>query len=229
MNWITKWKNYKLLSESGLPRIINILRGGVPSVGSVAFVTAQNPHGNPLSDKENALLNRKLEKHLRELNFGFNRIKGKFGEFENSFMIPNISRQDAVRLGTTFEQQAIIWGEKNEDKMTFEYIEGDTTIQKRDVVLSSTAIQSREDFYSQERQSGKRKFLIPFFDEDYEIVGESHILRKDVPDKPEFKIVLENIESRLSLLDEKNKTGKYYWQNRGVLEAHVDELKKLMK
>ena len=69
-------------------------------------------------------------------------------------MIPNITREDMVEAGKYFNQESVIWGEKTEEnKFVFEYIEGDQTMQKRDAVLFDEEVQSREDFFSQERQS----------------------------------------------------------------------------
>ena len=85
-------------------------------------------------------------------------------------MIPNITREDIVEAGKYFNQESVIWGKKDADeKFIFEYIEGDDTIQRRNVALFGDEVQAREDFFSQERQSAARKFFIPFFDEQYEM------------------------------------------------------------
>ena len=99
-------------------------------------------------------------------------------------MIPNISREDMVEVGKYFDQESVIWGERvgdeEDNKFIFEYIEGDKTIQKRDVVLFDEEVQSREDYYSQERQSAGRKFYIPFFDDEYEM-EEGQVSEYDLP------------------------------------------------
>ena len=51
-NIVNEWKQF-ILKESGFNRIMAILTGNVPSVDSVAFMTAANPYGEPLSFEEN--------------------------------------------------------------------------------------------------------------------------------------------------------------------------------
>ena len=107
---------------------------------------------------------------MRERGYGPIRIRGSLETKNAHMIIPNITREDMVEAGQYFNQESVIWGEKTgEDEFVFEYIEGDKTIQKRDVVLFDDEVQAREDFYSQERQSAGRKFYIPFFDEQYEM------------------------------------------------------------
>ena len=119
---------------------------------------------------------------MRDRGYGPIRIRGKFGNKERSMIIPNITREDMVEAGQYFTQESIIWGEKTgENEFVFEYIEGDKTMQKRDVVLFDDEVQAREDFYSQERQSAGRKFYIPFFDDQYEM-EEGQTPFYDLPD-----------------------------------------------
>ena len=165
---LKEWK--KFLNESGFNRIKNILQGNVASVSTVGFMTAENPMAQKLSSKENRKLNKELMAWMRERGYGPIRIRGQFGNKERSLMIPNITRDDITEAGKYFNQESVIWGEKtDENNFIFEYIEGDTTIQRRDAALFDDEVQSREDFFSQERQSAARKFYIPFFDDQYEM------------------------------------------------------------
>ena len=178
---LNEWK--KFLNESGFNRIMNILAGNVPAIDSVAFLTAANPYGEPHPREENIQRNKDLARWLRSRGLGFIRIRGRFGGPEKSFIVNNMMKDEAIAAGLEFEQEAVIWGEKMFDVegsptgFKFYYIEGDTVKQVRDIVLSGEDIQDREDFYSQERQSAGRKFVVPFFDEEYEIVtteGQQH-------------------------------------------------------
>ena len=104
MKNITKgWKKF-LIKESGFNRIMNILSGAVPSVDSVAFLTAANPMAEPLSAKRNKILNKELASWLRDRGLGFIRIRGSFGGPEKSFIVNNITREEAVAAGKEFEQ-----------------------------------------------------------------------------------------------------------------------------
>jgi ubiquitin C-terminal hydrolase len=149
-------------------------------------------------------------------------------------MIPNISREDMVEVGKYFNQESVIWGKRTgseeSDKFIFEYIEGDKTIQKRDVVLFDEEVQSREDYYSQERQSAGRKFYIPFFDDEYEM-EEGQTSEYDLPpiSEKQFKKhegLIQEINRRIRLSLDGLRTEKSRWQQRQIARLRLRELKK---
>ena len=97
----TNWKKF-LIKESGFNRIIDILSGGVPSIDSVAFLTAGNPMGEPLPLKVNKGLNLELAQWLRDRGLGFIRIRGSFGGPEKSFIVNNITKDETIAAACTF-------------------------------------------------------------------------------------------------------------------------------
>lgn len=220
---LNKWK--KLLSEAGFARARQSMLGMVPNINTVAFLTAENPQGEKASPEFNREQNKRLESALRSMNLGFRKIKGKFGSEENSYMVMNITRDEAVELGEMFQQEAIIWGNKVErgDQVgfSFQYIEGDNTIQTRDVSLSSGDIQSREDYYSQIKG---RKFIIPFFDDDYEGVKQmvakldESLLTEQKADL--YKSLQEHLRKSLRPLA----TPKSRWHHRGIMNEIVKKM-----
>ena len=224
---IHEWK--KFLNESGFNRIKNILQGKVASVSTVGFMTGENPMAQKMSSRENRDLNKELMSWMRDRGYGPIRIRGRFGNKERSMIIPNITREDMIEAGQYFNQESVIWGEKaGEDKFVFEYIEGDQTLQKRDVVLFDDDVQSREDFYSQERQSAGRKFFIPFFDEEYEMEEGNEY---DLPDLSETqrkqnKELIKEINKRIGYTLDVNRAPKSRWHHRQVLRLKLQELKK---
>ena len=117
----------------------------------------------------------------------------------------------------------MIWGQRQEDdegvSFNFEYIEGDDTIQTRQVSMSGRDVQDREDFYSQVKG---RKFIIPFFDDDYE--GASMKVKADLNEltalqRLTYEKYLQCIKD--SLLEQK--TPKYRWQKRGVAKVLLQQ------
>ena len=224
---LNEWK--KFLNESGFNRIKNILQGQVASVSTVGFMTGENPMAQKMSSRENRDLNKELMSWMRDRGYGPIRIRGRFGNKERSMIIPNITREDMIEAGQYFNQESVIWGEKaGEDKFVFEYIEGDQTLQKRDVVLFDDDVQSREDFYSQERQSAGRKFFIPFFDEEYEMEEGNEY---DLPDLSETqrkqnKELIKEINKRIGYTLDVNRAPKSRWHHRQVLRLKLQELKK---
>jgi len=234
MNIFKPWRKF-LIQEAGFNRIRNILLGEVASVGTVGFMTAENPMAQKLSSKENSELNKELMGWMRDRGYGPIRIRGQFGNKERSLMIPNITRHDITEAGKYFNQESVIWGEKIEDKddekkFVFEYIEGDDTIQKRDVALFDDEVQAREDYYSQERQSSARKFYIPFFDEQYEM-EEGQQSEYDLPELSERQInkhkeIIQEINNRIKLSLDGMRTEKSRWQHRQIARLRLRELKK---
>jgi hypothetical protein len=230
MSIFKPWRKF-LIKESGFNRIRNILLGKVASVNTVGFMTAENPMAQKLSSKENRELNKELMTFMRDRGYGPIRIRGSFGSKERSFMIPNITRDDIVEAGKYFNQESVIWGKKDADeKFIFEYIEGDDTIQRRDVALFDDDVQAREDFFSQERQSAARKFFIPFFDEQYEM-EEGLDYDYDLPDLTEVQLeenkeLIKEINRRLGLSLDGMRTEKSRWQQRQIARLRLRELKK---
>ena len=226
---LNEWK--KFINESGFNRIKDILQGNVASVGTVGFMTGWNPQAQQLARKENRDLNKELMAWMRERGYGPIRIRGKFGNKERSMIIPNITREDMVEAGLYFDQESVIWGAKTgEDKFVFEYIEGNETKQRRDVVLFDDEVQAREDFYSQERQSAGRKFYIPFFDEQYEM-EEGQVTEYDLPSlneeqREQHKDLIREINERVTRTLDTNRTSKSRWHHRQILRINLQELKK---
>jgi hypothetical protein len=213
------------LNEAGFARTRQAMTGVVPTIETIAFLTGENPGGEPAPRAVNKENNAALEKSLRAGNYGFRKIKGKFGSPEKSFMVMNIPRSEATALGQDLGQESIIWGRREEDEegayFNFEYIEGETTIQTRQVSMSGRDVQDRDDFYSQVKG---RKFLIPFFDDEYE--GASMKVKADLNELTEkqraaYGKYVKCVQQ--SLLE--TKTPKYRWQKRGVAQVLLRKVK----
>lgn len=227
-----------LVKESGFSRVRQMMLGQVPSVGSVGILTAENPGGKTASSEENKQNNHQLMADLRSLNYGPIKVAGKFRDEENSFMVPLMTRQDAVKLGQKYGQESVIWGEKLEDEdgnpyFRFEYIEvdDDKTVQTRDVSLGGPEVQDREDFYS---EKGGRKFFIPFFDDDYELARPADggrrisFMESELPLTKEVALLVTRIQNGTLSLQESGRTGKSLWHHRGVMKTHMRKLQSIV-
>jgi hypothetical protein len=234
-------KTMTLLNEGGFARVQRILLGMVPSIDTAGILTGWNPDGQEIPRNANNRLNKVLFQDLKTMGYGPIKIKGSFGNFERSFLVPNMSRADVVELGLKYGQEAVIWGQKMGDdddpKMVFDYIEGDKTVQQRNVALVGIQpgdppedVQSREDYYS---EKAGRKFIIPFFDDNYEFEVEGsldEVLFKDqVIDTPESRALLKKIEVSRLALKEENRTKKSYWHHRCVLREYTRKLRLISK
>jgi len=84
---------------------------------TAAFITAFNPYSQELSSQENKDRNHKLEKLIQSLGFDYIHGEGKCGDGdwdgEKSFLIFDISQEQASEIGKEFEQNAIVWCDKD--------------------------------------------------------------------------------------------------------------------
>lgn len=79
---------------------------------TAAYVTAWNPYGKALTDVENNERNKALKSSLSDKYKVFNGLgTDPLGEWpgEESFLILGVNRQNAMKLGTEFEQNAIVF------------------------------------------------------------------------------------------------------------------------
>jgi len=83
-------------------------------VESWAFITACNPYSVMQNEDVNTLLNTQLERYLLEKQYVFFKGIGvgddDSWEPEASFMVLNIRKEDAIKLGKQFKQNAIVAG-----------------------------------------------------------------------------------------------------------------------
>lgn len=84
---------------------------------TAAFITAFNPYSQELSTQENKDRNHKLEELIQSLHFDYIHGEGRCGDGdwggEESFLIFGISEEQASEIGKEFEQNAIVWCDKD--------------------------------------------------------------------------------------------------------------------
>lgn len=84
---------------------------------NAAFITACNPYSRSLSDLENQARNDQLEKvlNLHSLKFMNGFGQDPLGQWsgEDSFLVLGISLETSKKLGAQFEQNAIVWSDKD--------------------------------------------------------------------------------------------------------------------
>ena len=83
-------------------------------VASWAFITAYNPYSVMQDAGVNTLLNTQLEDYLSGKRYVFFKGMGvgddDSWELEASFMVLDIRKEDAIKLGRQFKQNAIVVG-----------------------------------------------------------------------------------------------------------------------
>lgn len=112
--WLDESEDKSLIKESGFARVNRILQGDIDNINTYGIITAQNPCGCELTPKENRKLQKELEAVLGISKLGFHKIGGNFFHIEeDSVLIPNIKREDILKLGVAFKQYSVIYGFKD--------------------------------------------------------------------------------------------------------------------
>lgn len=157
--------NEEYLEEGGYAKLVRSIAGLEPNIDSIGIITAENPMAQQATTKSNKERNKQLASDLRDLGYGFYQISGRYGNVEHPYVVPNISKEDIIKLGREYEQDSVIYVEKTEEGSLAQMIEthGDEASVKSRVVLPLAS--DVEDFYSLYKG---RKFVIPFFDDIFQ-------------------------------------------------------------
>lgn len=214
------------LLESGYARIANIMRGLIPNVKTFGIISAENPYGEELDKSENKKRNEKLEEDLKSMNLGFIKVKGKYGNFENSFFVPNIRKDELLELGKEHEQNEVVYGEKMNDSeyggMNMQMLGAaknyGKVIGERKVFVG---MKGKTDNYTEVKG---RKFQIPFFDENefQDALFKRGYIDKNAMKKEDLQ-ELEDVEEAVDDIFRYNKNAKYRWIRRGYIKFALSE------
>lgn len=142
----------------------NIIDNADDNIRTFCIITGENPMGIDVSNRENRNNQKLITDYLKQGNFAWLPIRGKYNSTENPKMIFNIRVADAKLIGLKTMQESFIFGRKENRKVYFDlyYI----NIEKKDYDLVETVdyvltdIQNSDDMYS--IINNKKKFNIPF-------------------------------------------------------------------
>ena len=79
--------------------------------GEFGILTGENPLGQPLTEQENTQLNEKAEGWLKGKGYTPRKVTGKYGQAENSFIVPNLTKEDAIAFAKEFNQESVAHSE----------------------------------------------------------------------------------------------------------------------
>lgn len=96
----------KFLSNKDLPNFETFLKEG-----TWGMLTAENPNAQQLSEEENTIKNKEAEKWLNEKGYTFIPIEGMYEQKENSFLVPELTFEDAVEFANNFSQESVATNE----------------------------------------------------------------------------------------------------------------------
>lgn len=218
--------SYSTIHEtSRRQKAMSAIKGTSNRIKTCAILTSENPM-TTLPKDYNDRLRQKLEVYLKTGNFAWFPVKGKYGDKENSYIIYNISLDDALHVGEKFEQESIIWVDNRGDEPVYQYWEqnGNGEFVKKHERNTYIDMTDQDDLWTQ--ISRKFKFQIPFFDgTDAEVLKEHNtIIEKCLQSKinrgiVDEKYIAEAVKANLT----KTKCGRRLWEMRGNLYGGIDK------
>ena len=115
--------NYYIYHDTEI--IINIAKKNIDLINlfkdknliSASIITAYNPFSKIMTEEQNLSAQLQLKKMIEDSNLSYLDAIGqdikKEWPGEPSFFIENISKENAIKLGRKFNQNAIVWVDKN--------------------------------------------------------------------------------------------------------------------
>jgi hypothetical protein len=222
--------------------------GIVPNIDTFAIFTAENPNSAQLQSKENQDINETLEQQLSNKHYGYRKVKRKYGNSENTYFIPNITKNDALFFGTDWKQNTIIFAEKinkEENGKSYSGMKIDmiwTFPEEKYGDVEGTRYvfindNDRNDYYSIVKG---RRFYIPFFDDENEVKNEKgETVGTNVTGyekaywngskinevQHHYKLSdIEEINNNIKESLNESKIEKYRWQHRGLIRNKINKL-----
>lgn len=190
------------------------IMGELKNVKTAVIMSPQNPLGIKDINRNNRVAKKDLEKYLKNGHYAFHKLLGKYGQYEESYIIFNISLEDAKEINLKYVQDTFIFVENTnpmkwsvykfrpEPEPHYEFngsYEGNVSDER-----------SADDFFS---KLGKRfKFSIPFGDEVWESIEMSALKTNEIL---EFK--LQKDPDALDESMEDSRTGRSKYMRRIML------------
>ena len=153
-------------------------------IRTFAVLSAENPMGMKFSAKENNDNTRELKSKLKEMGIQYVPIEGKYGNIEHSFMLFNITREDAQYLAEWFEQESFFFGINTSPATLIYYETSESDPSKYRKVEENNKISNEsdaDDFFSRHGDF-KFKFDLDYFKESV-IELASKIINEDALEK----------------------------------------------
>ena len=97
----------KPIDTSSTGSFLSTIKQPLAGNGTFAHMTAENPNNKQLSPEENRKRNDALEKYLKANKFDYTRIDGFYDRPESSFLVSNITTEQAVEIGKKYKQESV--------------------------------------------------------------------------------------------------------------------------
>ena len=121
------------INESGEQKAKRLFKNPeyMDHIKTFAIFTAANPDKKQATRAQNKENNKELKKELsvgdkmkkgiEDAKYTYYKVKGKYDNVEPSFIVYNITLEDAKKLSGQFHQQSFIFGKNDDGQFTFEF------------------------------------------------------------------------------------------------------------
>ena len=171
------------INENPNARVKQALFGYISGkIRTFAVLSAENPMGMKNSAKENNNNTKELKAKLKEMGIQYVPIEGKYGNIEHSFMLFNITREDAQYLAEWFEQESFFYCINTSPATLIYYETSESDHSKYRKVEENNKISNEfdaDDFFSRHGDF-KFKFDMDYFKESVFRLSESFINEKEL-------------------------------------------------
>jgi uncharacterized protein YijF (DUF1287 family) len=205
--------------------------------GDFGLLTAENPMAQPLTEEENKQLNQKAEEWLTGRGYKPRRVTGKYGQAENSFFVPNLTRQDAIDFAKQFNQEAVA----HSDGLVYQDGSMNPRVKADDNLSFTESYSPDSDFVSVvNTKDGLKTFSIGYnFDQKVmpSDIDDTPKFQKEPKTEQEFEQQIEGIKSEMNQMPDEvsnfdvpsNLTTKNKTNVKSIISRFGDKLKKAWK
>lgn len=85
--------------------------GELKNVKTSVIMSPQNPLGAKASNRDNRIAKKDFEKYLKDGYYAYHKILGKYGQYEDSYIVFNISLEEAKKMNLKYVQDTFIFVE----------------------------------------------------------------------------------------------------------------------
>lgn len=222
-------------------KIKDTLAGKNKYIRTWGIITAENPMGINFDSEVNKQRNRELRSYLASFNMEYIKVKGKYGNDENSLFVINPALSDMKKIATIFGQESFIFAVNSyNDEFSFNasyyetsaptrvklrfkdpnYTGSDLETFSYNEVISKDRIidqKSADDFFTSiSTHNRKFKFQIPFFES---IIIRAHNTVKKLTEGLDQEQIQYDLD-RTTIYSEDYTPGSR-WRARGILYKTV--------
>lgn len=169
-NWkvrqiIAETVNKALTETSRRQKATAALNGANSNIRTMAILTSDNPRyevSSEVGNVDNAKRRNDLERNLKIGHYAWFPVKGQYEGKENSYIIYNISLDNALYLGRKYGQESIIFMDGGHCQYWEQKGDGKYTMTHEREMHQRLDMANADDYFTQ--VSRAFKFQLPFFD-----------------------------------------------------------------